>query len=55
MWGHLVTVGDVLVRATLEYSEGEDLDTYSEGIKVNPTPSCNHHLLSQEPLDHISL
>lgn len=42
-------------RAPLEYFEGGDLDTYRQGIKVSPTPSCNHKLVSQVPLDYLSL
>lgn len=53
--GYLVTVADVFIKATLEYLEGKDLDTYGWVMKVNSTPSCNHQLLSWELLDYISI
>lgn len=50
-----MTVTGVLIKATLEYLEGGDLDTYGWVMKVNSTPSCNQQLLSWVWLDHISL
>ena len=41
------------MKATLQYFEGDDLDTCGQGIKVNTTPSCNHKLVSQVPFGAI--
>lgn len=61
-----MTVADVSVEGDHGIFEGGDLDTWDAEvrggggagggrIKVNLTPSCNHKLVSQLPLDDIRL
>lgn len=54
----LVSVAAIPVEGNHGIFEGGDLGCQGAGlggIKVNLTPSCNHKLVSQVPLDDISL